>query len=282
MLEPRSALGPFLKAHRQSIHPETPTLGLATRLPSRRGKRVTQEEIAEVVGVSRGWYRMLESGASVRASMHLLERLSDGLMLTNEERIQLFALAVPEIHRTRLQSEASAVLDAFSSLRNIARRLWSASTEVEALTIVSEHGASYFDRPDVVLFAGRDAPGQWTLPVVTAGTEGARRTELLLLRCASALGPTQVDDLMSYAFINEPGKVGVRSELPYEKSIAEPFERALSEVNWPRLSVMFSHVGTRNGFTGLIGIMHAGGRVYSETDRAIAGVLATLTSLALN
>jgi transcriptional regulator with XRE-family HTH domain len=279
---PQMTLGAFLRIHRLRIPPETSALGLSNRLPSRRGRRVTQEELAEEVDVSRGWYRMLESGARVRTSMQLLERLSDALMLTYDERIRLFALAMPEMRRAGLRAEASAVLEAFSSLRRIARRLWSATTELEALTIVSEDGALRFDRPDVVLVTARAAPGLWTLPVVLANTDGIRRTETLLSECASALGPSQVDDLMSYGFINEPGKVGVRSELPYEESVDEPFRRALEQVKWPDLGVMFSHIRTRHGFAAQFTVMHSDGRDYSETDRATLSVLASLTSLALN
>jgi transcriptional regulator with XRE-family HTH domain len=279
---PQMTLGAFLRAHRQRIPPETTALGLSNRMPSRRGRRVTQEEIAEEVGVSRGWYRMLESGARVRTSMQLLERLSDALMLTCDDRIRLFALAIPEIRRAGLQAEAWALLEAFSSLRRIARRLWSATTELEALTIVSEDGALRFDQPDVVLVTARAAPGQWTLPLVLANPDGIRRTETLLSECASALGPSQVDDLMSYGFINEPGKVGVRSELPYEETIAKPFRRALGQVKWPNLDVMFSHIRTRHGFAAQFTVMHSDGRGYSETDRAALSVLASLTSLALD
>lgn len=63
----------------------------------RLGRRVTQEEIAEVVGVTRGWCHLLESGAEIRASMKLLDRLANALTLTPEERIALFTLAIPEL-----------------------------------------------------------------------------------------------------------------------------------------------------------------------------------------
>ena len=91
------ALATFLKMHRQRIPPETATLGGWKRLPSRHGRRVTQEEVAEAVGVSRNWYRRLESGDGVRASMKLLIRLADAFAFTYEERTSLFLLAILEI-----------------------------------------------------------------------------------------------------------------------------------------------------------------------------------------
>jgi DNA-binding XRE family transcriptional regulator len=97
LLEPTSALGPFLKMLRQRISPGSDTLGPSKRLPVRCGRRVTQEEVAEALGVSRSWYRRLESGADVRASTKLLARLVHVLLLTPNERITLLALAVPEV-----------------------------------------------------------------------------------------------------------------------------------------------------------------------------------------
>jgi DNA-binding XRE family transcriptional regulator len=89
--------GAFLRMLRQRIPPHTATLGSWRRLPVRRGRPVTQEEIAEAVGVSRNWYRRLESGAGVRASMKLLNRLANTVVFTPEERTTLFVLAIPEM-----------------------------------------------------------------------------------------------------------------------------------------------------------------------------------------
>lgn len=96
------ALGVHLRMLRERIPATAQMLGLHQRLAVRRGRRVTQEEIAEVVGVSRGWYRRLECGAGARASIKLLARLSDALMLTADERSTLFALALPEMQAPAL------------------------------------------------------------------------------------------------------------------------------------------------------------------------------------
>ncbi|MGD0967313.1 MAG: helix-turn-helix transcriptional regulator [Candidatus Aquilonibacter sp.] len=91
------SLGAFLLMLRERIPPASMRLGPYQRLMVRCGRRVTQEELAEVVGVSRGWYRQLESDAGVRASIRLLDRLADALAATPEERMTLFTLAVPEM-----------------------------------------------------------------------------------------------------------------------------------------------------------------------------------------
>jgi DNA-binding XRE family transcriptional regulator len=93
--------GSFLKTRRKSIPPETATLGFWERLPMRRGRRVTQEELAEAVGISRNWYRRLESGDATRASAKLLDRIAKAFEFTAEERISLFTLGIPEIAQMR-------------------------------------------------------------------------------------------------------------------------------------------------------------------------------------
>jgi hypothetical protein len=44
--------------------------------------------------------------------------------------------------------------------------------------------------------------------------------------------------------------------------------------------VLYAHVRTRDGLR--LAVLHSDGRAYSETDRATLGVLANLTSLALD
>lgn len=93
----QSELASFLKTHRREIPPDSAALGPWERLAVRRGRRVTQEEIAEAVGISRNWYRRLESDGAPRASAKLLNRLANAFQFTPEERTKLFALGIPEL-----------------------------------------------------------------------------------------------------------------------------------------------------------------------------------------
>jgi DNA-binding XRE family transcriptional regulator len=72
-------------------------LGSKARHPRRVGKRVTQEEVAEAVGITREWYAALERGRQVRVSPVVLSRIADTLAMTAEERRILFTLTVPEL-----------------------------------------------------------------------------------------------------------------------------------------------------------------------------------------
>jgi Helix-turn-helix domain len=94
---PSSRLKALLRHFRMRIDPREQALGPQARPPSRCGKPVTQEELAECIGVSRAWYCMLESDKPVRASTFLLDRLASILMLSVAERAKLFALALPEL-----------------------------------------------------------------------------------------------------------------------------------------------------------------------------------------
>lgn len=87
----------LLKQFRHRIDPDTQKLGSYERLPSKRGRRVTQEEIADAVGVSRVWYAVLESKARARTSPNLLNRLADTLMMSHVERVALYRAAIPEL-----------------------------------------------------------------------------------------------------------------------------------------------------------------------------------------
>jgi DNA-binding XRE family transcriptional regulator len=103
----QSDLASFLRTRRRSIPADSGTLGSWERLPVRRGRRVSQEELAEAVNVSRNWYRRLESGDAPRVSAKLLDRIAKVFQLSPEERASLFILAIPELAQMRVvRSEA--------------------------------------------------------------------------------------------------------------------------------------------------------------------------------
>jgi transcriptional regulator with XRE-family HTH domain len=89
---------------RRRIDPATKTLGSYERLKSRRGRPVTQEELAEAIGVSRGWYARLESGQPIQPSVSMLHRIAEALKTTHGERALLFRLAIPALQSVTLCS----------------------------------------------------------------------------------------------------------------------------------------------------------------------------------
>jgi transcriptional regulator with XRE-family HTH domain len=123
-------------------------LGPHARHPSRLGKRVTQEELAEAVGVTRGWYALLECGSSTGASTGLLDRLAEALMVTPTERAMLFQLAVPEFGRVQLHS--SALYEALSDVRQTVKRLWSATSEAEIFELAGEEARRLLPHSEII------------------------------------------------------------------------------------------------------------------------------------
>jgi transcriptional regulator with XRE-family HTH domain len=87
----------LLRGLRSRLDPSISALGEHERLGSRRGKIVSQEELAEAVGVSRGWYAMLERGEPIQPSITMLHRVAVALNATRDERLKLFKLAIPEL-----------------------------------------------------------------------------------------------------------------------------------------------------------------------------------------
>lgn len=142
-------LGGLLKRCRLRIPASRESLGGFARLPVRFGKPVTQEEVAEAVGISRQWYAMLELDRPTRVSAPLLGRLGDALLMDGAERALLFRLAVPELRSVSLGDRQSSMAEAFGPLRTLVRRLWAATTESEALAIAREH-ASWLLAADAV------------------------------------------------------------------------------------------------------------------------------------
>jgi DNA-binding XRE family transcriptional regulator len=86
----------LLKGLRRRLDPACARLGDHERLGTRRGRVVSQEELAEAVGISRGWYASLERG-TIRPSLALLKRLVAAVDATPDERIMLVQLAIPEL-----------------------------------------------------------------------------------------------------------------------------------------------------------------------------------------
>ncbi|QJU57815.1 helix-turn-helix domain-containing protein [Sphingomonas sp. AP4-R1] len=92
-----NALGTYLKDRRIRLDPVA--LGLpATR---RRTPGLRREEVAQRANISATWYTWLEQGRGGAPSADVLNRIANGLMLTEPEREHLFMLGLgrpPEVH----------------------------------------------------------------------------------------------------------------------------------------------------------------------------------------
>lgn len=280
---PRNTLGAFLKAMRQRVDPDLDRLGSYERLPARRGRSVTQEEVAEAVGVSRGWYSLLESGASMRASTDLLARVADALMLAEDERSDLFRLARPELRVPTFQPVTLQVIQAFQLARKVARKLWSASSEAEVLTYLSETVATHFTDADYVGNYQRVGLGQWTFPDVIGRQKLQQHVTEFTAQACAGLGPAEIDEAVLRPFLTKPGQVISKTQAYPHMRFAHLLDRAYAQAGVPDATFDLAAIQTEDGLEGILFVCHfTDPQEASETDRAMLSAITDLASLALS
>jgi transcriptional regulator with XRE-family HTH domain len=279
--EPHSELALFLKFLRQRVDPDACNLGPHARLLSRVGKRVTQGELAEAVGASREWYARLESAATIRTSTALLDRLANALMVSPEERARLFHLAVPEVRCVPLRDDSIAVLEAFSRLRSLTKRLYTATSVEDVLMTASEQIAEWFDDALLVRSTQRCESGLWETRCAGDKQEGNKAAEVMLELERRLLRTTgSLDASHLYPRLANAGDLAT----PYLYPL--PLQREILAVFARRRLAPYARLGARvRSRTGLIAGLstwHPFGHSYSASDRAVLGAFAELTSFALS
>jgi transcriptional regulator with XRE-family HTH domain len=278
--EPHSELALFLRFLRRRIDRDVRVLGPYVRLPRRLGKRVTQEELAEAIGVGREWYVQLECGmGETRASTGLLRRLADALMVTPEERASLFQLAIPDVGRVQLRDNSIAALEGYSRLRATTKRLWAATSTEDVLTMALEQIADWFDGALLIRSTRRPESAPWEHRSVDDKQE--RSTAAKVIRDMRELTPEWCDAAHFYPQLANAGDLGSQDLWPL------PLQRASLKV-WARYRVAgwfamrYARVRSRTGFVGGFYIFHEIGHSYSASDLAVLGAFAELASLALS
>jgi transcriptional regulator with XRE-family HTH domain len=275
-----ASLGEFLRERRLRIDPETRALGFAERPWKRIGRRVAQEEIAEAAGLSRQWYSGLERGTVDRTSTALLDRIATALMLDEQDRGTLFRLAVPELRTTALRPDDALVVEAFSWLRDYTRRLWSASSEHEALAIATEEVGARFERPPLIYSGARRPDGTWEWPLIAGDARARNRFAAFLDALRGILTPGEIDELRIYPLLAQPGEVCTEDAFR-SLSIYDLLLRALEEHRLREWSMLYGRIRSRRGFIAGITVRFPN-HEYSAQERATLSTLTGLTSLALS
>jgi transcriptional regulator with XRE-family HTH domain len=277
----RPELALFLKFLRQSVDPDVRNLGPYPRLPSRLGKRVTQEELAEAIGVSREWYAMLESAATTRTSTGLVERLADALMVTPQQRAKLFGLAVPELGRARLRDDSIAVLEAFSRLRSLSKRLWAATSIEDIFTTAMEEIAIWFDGAVLIETCRRRESGLWeSRPVDDQQDPNDAATVIRELGHRALPTPESIDAIYLYPQLVGAGDTGAQDLLPH--SIRRELQKAYARGQLPGFTFVCARLRSRTGLIAGFCIVHELGHSCSAQDLAVLAALAELATLALS
>jgi transcriptional regulator with XRE-family HTH domain len=129
----RLELAELLSSWRARLRPEDVGLPVTRR---RRVPGLSQEEVAELAGVSSKWYALFENGGNERRfSSAFVERVADALRLNERERAHLARLALPEIRLAVEQIERSAhdgALNNLAAIRSLVRRMSAVASLEEA------------------------------------------------------------------------------------------------------------------------------------------------------
>jgi transcriptional regulator with XRE-family HTH domain len=275
-------LGTFLRTARIKIPPDTRSLGRVLRHPHRIAKPVTQEEVAESVGVSREWYARIELGKNRRVTPSLLERLAEVLMLDETRRDALFTLGIPELRSATLGAEAASAAQ-LRSLRTIIKRLWAATSEREITQTVLEFGQTLFRGTDLVMSHHHLGSARWEIPVLLGPDPVQRRltdlAEIIMTRCDAS----EINQWFLHGVVTQPGDTVVFSDVLNELAVARTIPDLERQVNLAHSSVLVSHVRSRKGYEGNVVIGRAGARYdFSSSEVSIFSALADLASLALS
>jgi transcriptional regulator with XRE-family HTH domain len=271
----------LLRRCRTRIVPGRASLGRYLRLPSRIGKAVTQEEVAEAVGISRQWYAMLESDRAVAPSAAVLGRIADALMMSPAERTALFRLALPELGLAAPTRTSREVLNAFGSLRRLMKRLWAATSEAEALTVIREQALTQLEA-DAILTRTRVAEGRWD-QAASGDRDGDERGQQCQGLIRTRWDAPTVDDSHVYSFMRQPGEVLTRPERDTRWPVlAAKVREALTPHDSAEATWAMANVQTQHGFVARVMAVHNTRHEFSESERAMLGTLSDLASVALS
>jgi transcriptional regulator with XRE-family HTH domain len=261
------------------IAPESRFLGESQRLPIRVGKRVTQEEIAEHLGVSRGWYSRFESGAAAVFSVPLLNRLGDILLLSTPERAQLAWLAKPELG-SMVSPDSTDLYEALGVVRRAVKRLWSASSEGEILRIAGEEARQLLPHTELIWVQRGELGSREDVLFPKPGVESAARLARAREESLRRYTPEQLGRVAALAQRTPVGDI-----LPFEafpRDIISLVEVALREngLAGKSLRLTIAPIRASSGFRG--SLCSSSTRPHDLTlDRALPSAIADFASLAL-
>jgi transcriptional regulator with XRE-family HTH domain len=257
------------------IAPESQFLGERVRLPSRVGKRVTQEEVAEYLGISRGWYARFEAGSPSGFSLPLLSRLGDLLLLTASERAELLRLARPELAPV-VPRASTAVCEALGAVRRAVKRLWSASSEDEILNIAGEEARQLVPCFDLIFARRSEAPheAQFPKPGWNLAARYAEARAFALRRF------TPQQRARREAVWQRAPAGGVLSIDAYPPDVLRVFRGALHEHGMAAYSPVSVHMRGSSG-SALVGGTSMRPHDVTKLERSMLSTIADITSLVL-
>lgn len=273
--EGREALHRFVRERRLRLAPESRFLGEYPRWPSRIGRRVSQEELANHLGISRGWYARFEAGAPAGFSISLLVRLGDILLLSAPERAELVRLAIPEAAPI-VTADSTSLCEALGGVRRAANRLWTASSEDEILHVAGEEARQLLPRFELI-FTRRIVAVEEALFPQPERNATARLAEARAYALRK-LTPAHFARLVEFwQYI----PAGVLLPLDaYPPDIVRLIRLAYHEHGMDLYSLVGAHIRGSRG-SAAVGGMSTGPHDVTELERTMLSTIADFASLAL-
>jgi transcriptional regulator with XRE-family HTH domain len=242
----------------------------------RVGKRVTQEELAEHLEISRGWYARFEAGAPAAFSLPLLSRLGDILLLSEPERAELVRLAMPELPPVVLR-DSTNLYDTLAVVRRAVKRLWRATSDGEIVHVAGEEARQLLPCFELIFARWIIVPKDEALFPQTGGNSAARLAEARAdaLRRFTPEQFARIDALGQRA-----GAGGLVSFEAYPPESRRLYRLALHEHGIACNSPLTAHIRGSSG-SALVGGTSTRQHDVTELERTMLSTIADFASLAL-
>jgi hypothetical protein len=202
-------------------------------------------------------------------------------MVTSEERARLFQLALPELGRAQLRDDSVAVLETFTRLRSLTKRLWAATSIEDVLTTARENIADWFDGAVLIETSRRRESGVWESRAVD-DKQDRNSASTVIRELQDGVLPTSesIDAVYLYPQLKSAGDTGNQDLLP--RSIRQEVQKAYARRQLPGFTFVCARVRSRTGLIASFCIVHERGHSYSAEDHAVLGAFAEHASLALS
>jgi transcriptional regulator with XRE-family HTH domain len=270
------ALHRFVRERRLQIAPDSRFLGEHRRLPIRVGKPVSQEELAEHLGISRQWYGRFERGAPAAFSAQLLNGLSDLLLLSASERAELVRLAMPQL-ATAASPDSTNLYEALLCLRQSVRRIWNATSETEIVMVAAEEARRLLPRFEVI-FARHAAIPEDEALLPHPGDNSAERLADARADALSRFTPQQLAETDSFLQRNTTGAILASESYPPDN--LRVFRSTLHEhhITWALPTAAFIRLPSG---AALVGGASSHPQEATEFESSMLSAVADFASLAL-
>lgn len=282
--ERRCRLAAFLIGQRERIPAEALALGPYLRLRARCGSPVSTAEIARAIGVGERWYALVEQGVPTRPSTLVIDRLVHALALGPQDAEMLRHLAIPAV-RTRPRDESRLVFEAYTSVQWYLRKLTSASSVDEVLSLAEETAYAHFPDVSFICAISRTPDGAWVPHGEGLGTAGALRRVWRqysdVHRPLGAVDRAGLDRLMGYPAISQPGDVMTFADLD-RAAVATILKGSRRRYERNNGAELLARIRSRDGHVGHLFFADFCKNNDKPAERELAATIADLASLAMS